>query len=160
MNIAFEVEHDSSEELKDHLVSGIDAYVKAGRRITEDKANAIIEAVESVLLEDGGGRRRRPARGGKSRQRNKLARWKAGDYEALRSLDWETLDAIWEAYTEGTVVEDSDLKGDQKRAIISAYNKVPGDKRAERSDKANVVGRLKHLVSAYQLADQQGWKAG
>ncbi|MGF1509968.1 MAG: hypothetical protein ACFB9M_10755 [Myxococcota bacterium] len=161
MNISFDAESDSSEELKESLLSGIDAFVRAGRVITEEKANAVIEAVESVLLEEGTGRRRRGGgRGGRGRQRNKLARWKAADYDALRTLDWETLDAIWEGIKEGSISEDADLKGDQKRAIISAYNKVPGDKRAERSEKANVVGRLKHLVSAYELAEAQGWKAG
>jgi hypothetical protein len=41
---------------------------------------------------------------------------------------------------------------------MTAYNKVPGDKRAERSETANVVGRLKHLVTAYEMAESQGWK--
>lgn len=158
MAFTFESEDDHSEDLKDALVSGIDSYVGTGRTVSVDKANEIIRTVEAMLAETGR-RRRGPGKGSRGRSRNKLARWAAEDFDALKALDWGTLDDIWESIKDGSITEDSDLKGDQKRAIMSAYNKVPGDKRAERSARANVVGRLKHLVSAYEAADQQGWRA-
>jgi len=162
MNFEFPQEQDSSKELKEALNRGIDAYVRTGRVVTEEKANAIVSTVESMLTErEGPGRKRVRGRGGgRGRARNKLARWSNEDFEALRGLDWETLDPIWEAYKEGSISVDADLKADQKRAITTAYNRVPGDKRAERSESANVIGRLKHLVSAYEMAEAQGWKAG
>lgn len=160
-------EKDFSKELKDALNRGVDDYLKLYRTVSEAQANEIIAVVEAML--DG---RHEPAkkkptaargggsggRGGKGRARNKLARWKPEDVEALRNLDWETLDAIWEGHKDGTIQQDADLKADQKKAIMTAYAKVPGDKRAERSETANVVGRLKHLVSAYELAEAQDWK--
>jgi len=161
MNFAFESQNDHSEELKKHLAAGIDAFVKTGRVVSEEKANAVIEAVEAALSEERAGRRRRAASGGRGargRSRNKLARWTKSDFEALRSLDWGVLDPIWEAYKEGSIEEDADLKADQRRAIMNAYKEVPSDKRAERSEKANVIGRLKHLVNAYEAAEAQGWK--
>ena len=164
MNFAFPAEEDSSKELKEALVRGIDAYVKIGRPISEAKANAIVETVEAMLVgqDEPRSRRRKAAgggRGGKGRARNKLARWTSEDLEALRNLDWDTLDAIWESHKEGNVQQDADLKADQKKAVLAAYAKVPGDKRAERSENANIVGRLKHLVSAYEMAEGQGWSA-
>ncbi len=161
MNFAFEAQNDHSEELKEHLVAGIDAFTRTGRVVSEEKANAVIEAVEATLSGGGGGRRRRNASGGrgaKGRSRNKLARWTKSDFDALRSLDWGTLDPIWEAFKEGSIQEDADLKADQRRAIMNAYKEVPGDKRAERSERAHVIGRLKHLVNAYEAAEAQGWK--
>lgn len=161
MNFEFPTEADSSKELKEALARGIDAYTRTGRVVSEEKANAIIEVVEAMLVgEDAPGRRKRVNRGGRGRARNKLARWSPQDLENLRNLDWETLDPIYEGFKEGTIVQDADLKNDQKRAIVTAYNKVPGDKRAERSENANVIGRLKHLVAAYEMAEAQGWKAG
>lgn len=163
MNFTFPAEADSSKELKEALVRGIDTYVKTGRSVSEEQANAIVETVEAMLQDrhPATKKKARPAgggRGGKGRARNKLARWKAEDLEALRNLDWDTLDAIWEAHKEGAIQVDADLEAGQKKAIMTAYNKVPGDKRAERSEAANVVGRLKHLVTAYEMAEGQGWK--
>lgn len=162
MNFEFPTEEDSSEDLKEALIRGIDDYVRTGRVVSEEKANAIVATVEEMLTGRGGSTRKRAsgARGGRGRARNKLARWSAGDLEALRNLDWDTLDPIYEAFKEGSIQTDADLKTDQKRAITAAYNKVPGDKRAERSESANVLGRLKHLVSAYEMAEAQGWKVG
>lgn len=164
MNFQFDAETDSSKELKEALVKGIDQFVKTGRVVSEEKANQIIAAVEQLLT---GGTAPTPSRtrvagtrSGRGRPRNKLARWRQEDFDNLKDLDWETLDRIWEGLKDGSITEDADLKGDQKRAIMAAYNQVPGDKRAERSARAHVVGRLKHLVSAYEAAEAQGWKAG
>lgn len=164
MDFNFEAEEDSSKELKDALIRGIDTFTRTGRVVTESKANDIIQAVESILAgQEAPGVRRRGAakagRGGRGRPRNKVARWGQQDFDALRALDWDTLDAIWEQLKDGGVSEDADLKADQKKAIMAAYNRVPGDKRAERSERAHMVGRLKHLVSAYEAAEAQGWKA-
>ncbi|MEM1026314.1 MAG: hypothetical protein AAGD10_13260 [Myxococcota bacterium] len=161
MNFAFERQDDHSEALKKQLSAGIDAFVKTGRSVSEEKANAVIEAVEATLSGESTGRRRRASgagRGGKGRSRNKLARWTKADFDALRSLDWGLLDPTWEGFKEGSIQEDADLRADQRRAIINAYKEVPGDRRAERSEKANVIGRLKHLVTAYEAAEAQGWK--
>ena len=165
MNFTFEAQEDSSKELKDALIRGIDAFTRTGRVVTEAKANEIVRPVET--MQSGGavpaGRRRTGAgggRGGRGRTPKKVARWAQKDLDALKELDWETLDAIWEQLKDGTITDDSQLKGDQRRAITAAYNRVPGDKRAERSERANVIGRLKHLVSAYEAAEAQGWKAG
>jgi len=162
MNFEFPTEADSSGELKTALINGIDKYVSTGRVISEERANAIVEVVESMLVgeEPPGRRKPRAGRGGRGRGRNKLARWSKEDLESLRNLDWDTLDPIYESFSKGELTTDADLRADQKRAIMTAYKEVPGDKRAERSESANVLGRLKHLVSAYEMAEAQGWSQG
>ncbi len=159
MKFDFPPPPDSSRELKEALVKGIDSYVRTGRTISEEKANAIVAAVEGLLsASEPAARIKAKPRSKPARTRNKLARWTAEDYQCLRSLDWEALDAVWDRLKDDSVEEDAQLKAEERRLILSAYGKVPGDRRAERSARANVIGRLKHLVTAYELAEAAGWK--
>lgn len=146
---------DYSEELKEALEAGLEAYQATGRVVSAEQANAAIDAAERILLEEDGGR----LRGGPARprvvRRSRFAKWTDEDFRALSEAKWDVLDPVWEKVEAGDVVADLELTQTQQVAVERAYKKVPPDARTERWPESQLISKLRYMVKAFKYAESR-----
>ena len=148
-------EPDHSNELKQALREGIDAFRATGRVVTAEMANKAVRAVELALLEKSGASAGPKSGQPKVIRRSRYAKWSEDDFQALSELNWPVLDPLWERVEAGEVTVDEELTQQQQQTIERGYRKVPGDARTERWPESQLISKLRYLVKAFKHAEQR-----